>query len=65
VVEVNVVISHRKGAIMAPKTLLAWHCELIAQNTMVFGRHRTVRPPTANEIEALVALVAQENRRWA
>jgi len=31
---------------------------------MVSGRRRTGRPPTANEIEALIVRVAEENRWW-
>jgi len=51
-----VITSHCEGAIVVADHLLAWHRELIAHRYDGFPK-----PPdaTANEFEALVALVAE------
>src|SRR5262249_45767862 len=50
--------------IVTPKTLLAWHRNLIAQKYDGTGHRSPGRPRTADEIEALVVRIAQENRDW-
>jgi transposase InsO family protein len=52
------------ASMVTPETLLAWHRKLIAQKYDGTARRSPGRPRTANEIEALVVRVAQENRDW-
>jgi putative transposase len=52
------------ATIVTPETLLAWHRRLIAQKYDGRGQRRPGRPPTPDEIEALVVRMAQENRDW-
>lgn len=50
---------------VTPATLLAWHRRLIATKWGYSARRiATGRPPTANEIKALVLRLAQDNPRW-
>ena len=52
------------GTTVTPETLLAWHRRLIAQK-YDGSKHRGLgRPRTAEEIEALVVRLANENRSW-
>jgi hypothetical protein len=50
------------ASIVTPETLLAWHRELIAQKYDGTADRSPGRPRTADEIEALVVRMAQENR---
>ena len=50
------------ASIVTPETLLAWHRKLIAQKYDGTAHCSPGRPRTANEIEALVVRMAQENR---
>src|SRR6516225_4036144 len=50
--------------IVTPDTLLAWHRKLIAQKYDGAAHRSPGRPRTADEIEALVVRMAQENRDW-
>ena len=52
------------ATIVTPETLLAWHRKLIAQKYDGTARRSPGRPRTADEIEALVVRMAQENRDW-
>jgi hypothetical protein len=52
------------ATIVTPDTLLAWHRRLIAQKYDGSGRRRPGRPRKADEIEALVVRMAEENRTW-
>jgi hypothetical protein len=52
------------ASIVTPETLLAWHRKLIAQKYDGTARRSPGRPRTADEIEALVVRMAQENRDW-
>ena len=52
------------GTIVTPATLLAWHRRLIAQKYDGSKRRGPGRPRTPDEIEALVARMASENRAW-
>ena len=52
------------ATIVSPETLLAWHRKLIAEKYDGSGRRRPGRPRTADQIEALVVRMAQENRDW-
>ena len=53
------------ASIVTPETLLAWHRKLIAQKYDGTARRSSGRPRTADEIEALVVRMAQENRDWS
>ena len=50
------------ASIVTPETLLAWHRKLIAQKYDGTAHHAPGRPRTADEIEALVVRMAEENR---
>jgi len=52
------------ATITTPETLLAWHRKLIAQKYDGSGKRKPARPRKAEEIEALVARMAQENGDW-
>jgi putative transposase len=52
------------ASIVTPETLLAWHRKLIAQKYDETAHRSPGRPRTADEIEALVVRMAQENRDW-
>lgn len=52
------------ATIVTPETLLAWHRKLIAQKYDGSGKRGPGRPRTANELEALVVRMAEENRDW-
>src|SRR5215472_13642512 len=52
------------ASIVTPETLLAWHRKLIAQKYDGTAHRSPGRPRTADEIEALVVRIAQENRDW-
>ena len=52
------------ASIVTPETLLAWHRKLIAQKYDGTGHRSPGRLRTADEIEALVVRMAQENRDW-
>ena len=54
------------AAIVSPQTLLAWHRKLIARKYDSSGhlRRRVGRPPTAEDLKALVLKMAEENRGW-
>src|SRR5260370_9845151 len=49
---------------ITPETLLRWHRQLIAQKYDGSGKRRPGRPRNAEEIEALVLRMAEENRLW-
>ena len=51
--------------LVTPQTLLKWHRKLIAKKYDSSGVRRKVgRPPTKDEIQALVIKMAEENRGW-
>jgi putative transposase len=52
------------ATIVTPETLLAWHRKLIAQKYDGTAHRSPGRPRTADEIEALVVRMAEENRDW-
>lgn len=52
------------ATIVTPDTLLAGHRKLIAQKYDGTAYHAPGRPRTAQEIEALVVRMAEENRDW-
>jgi hypothetical protein len=52
------------ASIVIPETMLAWHRKLIAQKYDGTADRSPGRPRTADEIEALVVRMAQENRNW-
>jgi putative transposase len=52
------------ATIVTPETLLAWHRKLIAQKYDGTAARGPGRPGTAEEIEALVVHMAEENRAW-
>jgi putative transposase len=52
------------ASIVTPETLLAWHRKLIAQKYNGTADRSPGRPRTADEIEALVVRMAEENRDW-
>jgi len=52
------------ATITTPETLLAWHRKLIAQKYDGSGKRKPGRPRKAEEIEALVVRMAQENEDW-
>jgi hypothetical protein len=52
------------ASIVTPETLLAWHRKLIFQKYDGTAHRSPGRPRTADEIEALVVRMAQENRYW-
>src|SRR3954464_12165727 len=52
------------ASIVTPETLLAWHRKLIAQKYDGSHQRGPGRPRTAQEIEALVVRLAEENRDW-
>ena len=52
------------STIVTPETLLAWHRKLIAEKYDGSGKRGVGRPPTDEEVEALVVRMAEENRDW-
>src|SRR3954454_22006065 len=52
------------ASIVTPETLLAWHRKLIAQKYDGSAQRGPGRPRIAQEIEALVVRLAEENRDW-
>src|SRR3954449_7362144 len=52
------------ASLVTPETLLAWHRKLIAQKYDGSRQRGPGRPRTAQEIEALVVRLAEENRDW-
>jgi len=50
--------------IVTPETLLAWHRKLIAMKYDGSASRTPGRPPTSQEITALVLRMADENRGW-
>jgi hypothetical protein len=52
------------ATLVTPQTLLAWHRKMITKKYDGTA-HRSLGRPTADEIEALVVRIAQENRDWA
>jgi hypothetical protein len=52
------------ASIVTPETLLAWHRKPIAPKYDGTANRLPGRPRTADEIEALVMRMAQENRDW-
>src|SRR3954466_8246065 len=50
--------------VVTPETLLAWHRQLIAQKYDGSRQGGPGRPPTRQDIEALVVRLAEENREW-
>jgi transposase len=52
------------ATIVTPETLLAWHRKLIVQKYDGTAHRSPGRPRTAEEIEALVVPMAEENRDW-
>jgi transposase InsO family protein len=52
------------ATIVTPETLFAWHRKLIAQKYDGIGKRGPGRPRIADEIEALVIRMAEENREW-
>jgi transposase InsO family protein len=53
------------ASIVTPATILAWHRKLVAQKFDGSQQRKTPgRPPIAQELEALVVRMAQENRSW-
>src|SRR6188474_1758932 len=52
------------ATIVTPETLLAWHRKLIAEKYDGSGKRGPGRPRTADELEALVVRMAEENREW-
>jgi putative transposase len=52
------------ATIVTPETLLAWHRNLIAQKYDGSQKRGPGRPPTRDDVEALVVRMANENRDW-
>jgi putative transposase len=53
------------ASIVTPDTILAWHRKLAAQKFDGSEQRKTLRrPKIAAELEALIVLMAQENRSW-
>jgi len=52
------------ATIVTPETLLAWHRKLIAMKYDGSASRTPGRPPTSQEITALVLRMADENRGW-
>jgi transposase InsO family protein len=52
------------ATIVTPETLLAWHRKLIAQKYDGSGKRGPGRPRAADEIEAMVIRMAEQNRDW-
>jgi putative transposase len=52
------------ATVVTPETLLAWHRKLIAHKYDGSGQRRPGRPPTRQDLEALVVRMAEENRDW-
>jgi hypothetical protein len=52
------------ATIVTPDTLLAWHRRLIARKYDGSAKRQPGRPHKADEIEALVVRMAEENRDW-
>ena len=52
------------ATLVTPETLLAWHRNLIAHKYNGTAQGGPGRPKTADEIETLVAKLAEENRDW-
>src|SRR5262252_876251 len=51
--------------IVQPETILGWHRTLVAQKFDGSQRRKAPgRPPIAQELEALIVRIAQENRSW-
>lgn len=52
------------ASIVTPKTLLAWHHKLIAQKYDGSAQRGPGRPRIAQDLEALVVRLSEENRDW-
>ena len=52
------------ATIVTPETLLAWHRKLIARKYDGSAGRAPGRPRTANDLETLVARMAEENKDW-
>ena len=53
------------ATIVKPDTILRWHAKLVARKFDGSSYHRTVgRPPLSPEIEALILIIARENKNW-
>jgi putative transposase len=53
------------ATIVTPETILAWHRKLVAKKFDGSPQHQTPgRPKIAQDLEALVVRMAQENRSW-
>jgi putative transposase len=52
------------ATVVTPETLLARHRKLIAHKYDGRGQRRPGRPPTRQDLEALVVRMAEENRDW-
>ena len=52
------------ATLVTPETLLAWHRKMIAKKYDGTAHRSPGRPRTANDIEALVVRMAEENRNW-
>lgn len=50
--------------LVAPLTLLRWHCELVRRKWTYRHRPATGRPPLAQEVRELILRMAGENPRW-
>src|ERR1035437_7796330 len=51
-------------AIATPRTLLAWHQQLIARKYDCSGKRSPGRPSTTGEVRKLLLRMATENRTW-
>jgi putative transposase len=52
------------ATIAAPATLLTWHRNLIGRHHVKGASRIAGRPPTRQDIAALVVRMAEENRSW-
>src|SRR5712691_86718 len=52
------------ATIVTPETLLGWHRKLIAMKYDGSASRTPGRPPTSQEITALVLRMAEDNRGW-
>ena len=52
------------ASIVTPETLLAWHRKMIGKKYDGTAHRSPGRPRTADDIEALVVRMAEENRDW-